>query len=234
MLVIPAIDMQGHQAVRLSQGDFKKSTSYSDSIPDQASTWVEQGAKRLHLVDLDGAKSGAPAHSAEIAEILKNHPDVPVQVGGGIRSEETLDHYAGLGVQFFILGTAAIKDPGFAKAMIQKYPGRVILGLDAKGGKLATEGWLDVGRLDAFEFALGFQDEPVAAIVYTDIAKDGMLVGMNIEELKKMASQKIPVIASGGLTSLEDIEELKRIGNICGVIAGKALYESKISPQDIF
>lgn len=232
MLVIPAIDMKDHQVVRLKQGLMEDSTVYRSSIVEQAEIWISEGTQRLHLVDLNGAFAGKPEHLDEIIQISQAHPHVPIQVGGGIRSFETLETYFENGVSFCILGTIALKDPAFLEDACKRYPGKIILGVDAKNGFVATEGWADVSEMPATDLIARYKDLTLESVVYTDISKDGMLQGMNLEEIAKVNEIGIPVIASGGLTSLDDIKALKNIEGIHGVIAGKAIYENRFSLAD--
>lgn len=232
MLIIPAIDMKDHEVVRLKQGDMQQATSYSSSIVDQAATWIDQGTTRLHLVDLNGAFAGKPFHLKEVSTIAKAHPEIAIQVGGGIRNLETLQMYFEAGVSFCILGTAAIRDPDFLQKAIEAYPQKIILGVDAKNGLVAVDGWAETSTKSAEALIENFSKFALDSVVYTDISKDGMLNSMNFDEIANVAKLGLPVIASGGLTSLQDIQKLKAMQNILGVIAGKALYENRFSLKD--
>lgn len=239
MIVIPAIDLKDGKVVRLSQGKMNQDKTYSTSPIDVAGDWykilvqTQSPEYRLHLVDLNGAFEGCPIHFDIIKKIAERYPGLEIEVGGGIRDLTTIEKYFDAGVTYCILGTAAIKNPTLLIQASQKYPGRIILGIDAKDGMVATEGWDKVSRTSATELAKQFAGESLAAIIYTDVAKDGMLSGMNGEEIEKMAkATSIPIIASGGLTTLEDIKKLKNIPNVMGVIAGKVLYEEKIKLEE--
>ena len=235
MLVIPAIDLKDGQCVRLRQGKMNESTVFSDSPLDMAGHWVEQGAKRLHVVDLDGAFSGNLVNSEIVASIVKSFPDLQVQIGGGIRNLESIKFYLGAGARFVIIGTAALNDPDFVAEACQIYPGKVIVGLDTINGKVATEGWAEVSETSPIEVVNKFSEFGVQAIVYTDISRDGMMMGCNIEATVELARQSsIPIIASGGIAKLADIVDLKaatktEVGaNIIGAITGRAIYEGKL------
>lgn len=233
MLIIPAIDIKDNKCVRLFQGDFNRVTEFSKNPIEVAAKWFAAGTKRLHLIDLDGAKN-AQSNSYEIIKnILVAFPDKEIQVGGGIRDEASLNKYFDLGVSFCILGTQAIKEPEFLQNMANKFPNKIILGLDAQNGMLATEGWLEVSKLKATEFLIKYSDLPLASIIYTDIAKDGMLSGVNLEQTTNIASiTPHSVIASGGVKNLEDIKELLRANqtynNLNGVIVGRSIYEGTL------
>lgn len=231
MLIIPAIDLKNGQCVRLRQGDFADVDVFSDDPVTMAGRWIEQGCERLHLVDLDGARDGLPTNQAVIAEIAKTYPNVPIQVGGGIRSLRAIETYLDLGVSYTILGTKAIESPDFLAAATQKFPGKIILGLDAREGKLATKGWEEQSTISAVEFGQSFTDHNLAAIIYTDIAKDGMMGGVNIEATAELARETgIPVIASGGIHTLDDVGALMphHDAGIVGVITGRAIYEGTL------
>lgn len=229
MLIIPAIDMKNHQAVRLKQGRMEAATIYADSTLAMAEQWIGQGAKRLHLVDLNGAFEGKPVHFEDVTAIAKKFPQIPIEIGGGIRTLETMQKYFDAGVSFCILGTVAIKNPDLVFEATKKFPGKIILGLDAKNGLVATEGWDETSQTKAIDVARRFAGCAIESVIYTDIAKDGMLSGMNLEQIAAMKTCGFPVIASGGLTSLDDIRALKAIGDLHGVIAGKAIYENRFS-----
>ncbi|MDH4274210.1 MAG: 1-(5-phosphoribosyl)-5-[(5-phosphoribosylamino)methylideneamino]imidazole-4-carboxamide isomerase [Gammaproteobacteria bacterium] len=231
MLLIPAIDIKGGKCVRLRQGKMDDSTTYSDSPLDMARIWMRAGARRLHLVDLDGAVAGKPVNKALIKEIVAEFPDVPVQVGGGIRDEATVAAYLDAGVQYIIIGTQAIKKPGFVGDMCLEFPGHIVVGLDAKDGKVATDGWSKLTRHDVIDLAQHFQNDGVAAIIYTDISRDGMLQGVNVEATVKLAQAiTIPVVASGGINNLDDLRGLCAVADegITGVITGRAIYEGTL------
>jgi phosphoribosylformimino-5-aminoimidazole carboxamide ribotide isomerase len=231
MLLIPAIDLKDGKCVRLRQGRMEESTVFSDDPVAMATQWVKAGARRLHLIDLNGAFAGQPVNAKVIRRIADAFPDIPIQVGGGIRDEETVEVYLNAGVQFVIIGTKAVKEPHFISDLCLEYPGHVIVGLDAKDGKVAVEGWSKLSRHDVIDMARIFEREGVEAIVYTDISRDGMMQGLNLEATVKLAqSVSIPVIASGGVTAMEDIRNLCNAANegIMGVIIGRALYEGSI------
>ena len=233
MIVIPAIDLKDHQVVRLSQGNMGKAKVYSDNPIEIAKKWIEAGAKRLHLVDLNGAFEGKPVHFKEIESIACAFPKVQLEIGGGIRDLKTVQAYFKSGVTHCILGTAVLKDPAFAMEASDKFPGKIILGLDAKNGTIAVEGWDKSSRVKATDLVLRFKDKKIAEIIYTDISRDGMMQGMNFQAIKKMANTSpFPIIASGGFTRLEEIKTLKKIPNVSGVIAGKALYEGLVDLKE--
>lgn len=233
MLVIPAIDLKDHQVVRLSQGKMGEVKIYSDNAVLMAEEWVKQGAKRLHCVDLNGAFEGKPIHFKEVQEIAEAFPEIKIEVGGGIRNLETLKRYFDCGVSHCILGTAALKNPELLEEACHQFPKKIILGIDAKNGFVAAEGWGETSRISALDLAKKFKGKKISEIIYTDISKDGMMSGMNFEAIRQMAEvSPFPIIGSGGLTSLEDIKELKKIKNVSGVIAGKALYEGTIDLRE--
>ncbi len=231
MLVIPAIDIKNGRCVRLEQGRMDKDTVYSEDPRAMAERWVEAGAKRLHLVDLDGAVKGRPVNAGVIHDICEAFPEVPVQVGGGIRDEETMQDYLDAGVSYVIIGTKAVTTPHFVEDACLEFPGHIIVGLDAKDGKVAIDGWSKLSHHDVIDLARRFEVHGVAAIIYTDISRDGMLNGVNIEATVKLAQAvTIPIIASGGITDLEDIRALREVQEegIMGVITGRALYEGTL------
>lgn len=232
MLIIPAIDLKDHKVVRLKKGKMGEATIYSNDPLQIAEKWVEQGAERLHLVDLNGAFEGQPVHFKEIQEIAKKYPQIKIEIGGGVRSMDVIQKYFDHGVQFCILGTAAIKDPELVFASCEKFSHQIILGIDAKEGMVATDGWGQKSETKALEVAHHFKECAIESVIYTDIAKDGMLSGMNFEQIKQMQACSFPLIASGGLTSLQDIDQLVALGNIHGVIAGKAIYEGNFSLKE--
>ena len=231
MKVIPAIDMKDHQAVRLKQGDMKQVTVYNDDVFLQAKNFIEEGASRIHLVDLNGAFEGKPVHFDEIQKISKQHSNIKIEVGGGIRSLKTMQQYFESGVNFCILGTAAVKNPDLVFEACEKFPGKIILGIDAKNGMVATHGWDQTSSLKAIDLLQKFKGLPIESVIYTDISKDGMLQGMNFKEIKMMNALDFKIIASGGLTSLDDIKKLIDL-NVFGVIAGKAIYENQFSLKE--
>ena len=231
MLIIPAIDLKDGQCVRLRQGLMDDSTVFSDDPVAMARRWVDAGCRRLHLVDLNGAFAGEPVNGDVVTAIAKAYPDLPVQIGGGIRSLATIEHYVRAGVDFVIIGTRAVKEPAFVAEACKAFPGKVIVGLDARDGRVATDGWAEVTELMAADLAKQFEADGVAAIVYTDIARDGMMQGVNVEATVAMArASTIPVIASGGITNIDDIRALKAVADqgICGAITGRAIYEGTL------
>lgn len=232
MLIIPAIDLKDHKVVRLSQGKMDAAKIYAEDPVAMAGQWVHQGASRIHIVDLNGAFEGKPIHFKDASKIAESYPKIKVQVGGGIRSLETIEKYLDHGVDFCILGTVAIKNPDLVFEACQKFPNKIILGVDAKNGLVSTEGWGEVSEISALDIIDKFKDCSLESVIYTDIAKDGMLSGMNLEQIEQMKAGCFPVIASGGLTSLNDIKSLQKMGEIHGVIAGKAIYEHKFSLKE--
>lgn len=233
MLIIPAIDLKDHKVVRLSQGKMGEAKVYSLNPLRIAEEWIHKGAKRIHCVDLNGAFDGQPKHFEEVGEIARAFPDIEIEIGGGIRDMETIDKYFNCGVSFCILGTAAINNPELLTEACKKYPGKIILGVDAKDGKVAVDGWDTVSEITAIDLAQKFKNEKIAEIIYTDISRDGMMKGLNIESTNTMASQSpFPIIASGGLTKLDEIKQLKEIKNVSGVIAGKSIYEKLFDLED--
>ena len=231
MLLIPAIDIKDGKCVRLRQGRMEEATVFGEDPSAMAARWIEVGARRLHIVDLDGAGAGRPVNAELIKEITERFPDVPIQVGGGIRDEETALAYLEAGVQYTIIGTRAISEPHFVNELCLEFPGHIIVGLDAKDGKVAIAGWSKLSNHDVVDMAMRFEQDGVAAIIYTDIDRDGMMDGANVEATVKLASAiHIPVIASGGVTSLDDIKALCQVEDegVEGVIIGRALYEGAI------
>jgi len=231
MLVIPAIDLKDGQCVRLRQGRMDDNTVFSDDPVATAGRWVEAGAKRLHIVDLNGAFQGKPVNAGIIREIAATYPDLSIQVGGGIRTEETIDTYLQAGVNYVIIGTKAVTNPHFVEEACLEFPNHIIVGLDARDGKVAIDGWSKLSHHDAIDMAQQFEQYGVAAIVYTDINRDGMLNGVNIDATVTLARAiHIPVIASGGITSIEDIRALCAVADegIIGAITGRAIYEGTL------
>ena len=228
MQIWPAIDLRGGNCVRLMQGDYERETVFGEDPAAMARHWVSQGADRLHLVDLDGARDGQPANLESIRAIL-SAVDVPCQLGGGIRDAETISQLIELGLSRLVIGTAALKQPDWFRSQARKFPGHLVLGIDARNGLVATDGWLETSSTPAVELARQFEDEPLAAIVYTDIAKDGMLAGPNVEEMRQMQRQiKLPVVASGGVSQAADVALLASIP-MAGCIIGRSLYEGSLT-----
>ena len=230
MILFPAIDLKNGEAVRLQQGDMSRATVFSRDPAAQARAFAEQGFTYLHLVDLDGAFAGKPVNAAAVERILAA-VKIPVQLGGGIRDRTTLDAWLNKGIARVIVGTAAVRDPALVTAAARAYPGRVAVGLDARDGKIAVEGWSQISTLSALDVARRFEDAGVAAIVYTDVNRDGMLKGLNLDATIALAEQiSLPVIASGGLASLADVRALlePRAQKLEGAIAGRALYDGRL------
>ncbi|RRJ82420.1 1-(5-phosphoribosyl)-5-[(5-phosphoribosylamino)methylideneamino]imidazole-4-carboxamide isomerase [Aestuariirhabdus litorea] len=231
MLIIPAIDLKDGACVRLRQGLMEDATVFTDRPADAARRWVDAGCRRLHLVDLNGAFAGEPVNGEVVREIVAAYPGLPVQIGGGIRSLETIESYIRAGVSYVIIGTKAVKEPEFVGEACRAFPGKVIVGLDAKEGFVATDGWAEVSDQPVVELARRFESDGVESIVYTDIARDGMMQGVNVEATLKLAqSVKIPIIASGGITNMDDIRALKAVADqgILGAITGRAIYEGTL------
>ncbi len=231
MLLIPAIDLKDGKCVRLRQGDMEQESIYSADPLRVAARWVKAGAKRLHIVDLDGAVAGRPGNAALIHRIAEAHPDIVLQVGGGIRDEDTIQAYLEAGVNYVIIGTRAVTTPHFVAAACLEFPGHIIVGLDARDGKLATDGWSKLSNHDAADMARRFEDEGVSAIIFTDIGRDGMLNRINIEATVALCQAiATPVIAAGGLRDLEDVRALCAVADrgIAGAITGKAIYEGSL------
>jgi phosphoribosylformimino-5-aminoimidazole carboxamide ribotide isomerase len=227
MLIYPAIDLLGGRCVRLRQGDYSRETVFSDDPAAVARRWVELGADRLHVVDLDGAKAGKPVNGQVVRKIVEA-AGVPVQIGGGLRNEEHLAAAFDAGVRWAVLGTRALQDPAWVHTVATKYPGQIVLGLDAKDGLVATDGWLAVSSVRAVDLARQVADAPLAAVVYTDIATDGMMAGPNFEALAEMrAAVSLPVIASGGVSTMDHVKRLTLAGTP-GCIIGRALYEGTL------
>lgn len=234
MEIIPAIDFKDGQVVNLKQGQLDQTTTYSSDPVGMADRWVSEGATRLHLVDLDGAFEGRPVNSDAIRQIAKNHPELTIQLGGGIRSAEIIEGYLNAGVNYVIIGTKAVDEPEFVGEMCRQFPGHIIVGLDGLHGMVAKNGWKDVTDISVKSLAMLFQADGIESIVYTDIGKDGMMGGVNLHATKDLAeSISVPVIASGGVTDMRDIEALleadKKVdGGISGVITGRAIYEGTL------
>lgn len=233
VIVIPAIDLQDGACVRLRQGDLEDSTVFSDDPVKTAGRWVDAGTQRLHIVDLNGAVQGRPVNGEAIDAILKAWPSLDIQIGGGIRDAETAGLYLDRGVRWVIVGTLAVREPDAVSALCRQFPGRIIVGLDAREGAVATDGWAEVSAVSVTELAERFASSGVSAIVYTDIARDGMLEGANVMSTRELAAATaIPVIASGGVRDLEDIRALcQRTDNetqIAGVIVGRSIYEGTL------
>ena len=231
MLLIPAIDLKDGKCVRLRQGRMDDDTVFSDNPVEVAGRWVEAGARRIHLVDLDGAFAGKPRNAEIIHQIVEAYPDVPVQIGGGIRDEDTIQAYLEAGVKYVIIGTKAVSEPHFVRDVAVEFPGHIIVGLDAKDGKVAIDGWSKLSHHDVIDMAQKFEEHGVEAIIYTDIARDGMMQGVNVEATAKLARAiNIPVIASGGITNMDDINALGAVAEdgIMGAITGRAIYEGTL------
>ena len=233
MILFPAIDLKDGQCVRLKLGEMSEATVFNDDPAAQALTFERQGFKYLHIVDLNGAFEGKPVNSAAGEAILKAIT-IPAQLGGGIRNLATIEHWLGKGLRRVILGTVAVRDPALVKAACKAFPGSIAVGIDAKGGKVAVQGWAQTSTLTAIDLARRFEDVGVSAIIYTDIDRDGILAGLNLASTAELArATKIPVIASGGLASIDDIEALTRpeYAMLEGAISGRALYDGRIDPK---
>jgi phosphoribosylformimino-5-aminoimidazole carboxamide ribotide isomerase len=229
MLVIPAIDLKNGRCVRLRQGDMREETVYSEDPPAVAGEWTRRGAQLIHVVDLDGAIGGQPRNQSTIEGILKSVA-VPIQVGGGIRTIETIRRFLAQGVARVVLGTAVLQDRALLGRACAEFPRRILVGLDARDGKLAVQGWISQSATTARDFVQTLRDYPLAGVIYTDITRDGMLQGPNLDALRDIvADSPVPVIASGGITRVEDLGAIKALGpKVEGVIVGKALYEGKL------
>ncbi len=232
MILIPAIDLKDGHCVRLEQGRMETATVFSEDPARMAAQWTTRGARRLHVVDLNGAHQGKPRNEEAIKAIIGAiDSDIPVQLGGGIRDLDTIERYLDDGVSFVIIGTAAVKNPGFLHEACDAFPGHIIVGLDAKDGKVATDGWSRLTKHDVVDLAKRFQDYGVEAVIYTDIGRDGMMTGVNIEATVRLAQAlTVPVIASGGLNSLDDVRNLCAVEHegITGAITGRAIYEGTL------
>ena len=244
MLLIPAIDLKDGSCVRLKQGDMEQATVFSEDPAEMALHWLEQGARRLHLVDLNGAFAGKPVNESAVKNILQVVQDfaedndldeIPVQLGGGIRDLDTIERYLDHGLSYIIIGTAAVKNPGFLQDACSVFPGQIIVGLDAKDGKVATDGWSKLSRQDVVELAKKYESFGVESIIYTDIGRDGMMGGVNVEATVKLArAVKVPVIASGGVHNIKDVEALCEVQGegIEGVICGRSIYEGTLNLEE--
>lgn len=231
MLLIPAIDLKDGKCVRLRQGRMDDETVFSDDPVAMAQRWVDAGARRLHIVDLDGAASGRPRNSKIIRRITEANPDLPVQVGGGIRDEDTIEAYLEAGVQYVILGTKAVTAPHFVADVCVEFPGHIVVGLDARDGKVAIDGWSKLSNHDVVDLAQHFEQDGVEAIVFTDISRDGMMSGANVQSTAALAREiSVPVIASGGIHTVDDIRALCEVADdgIMGAITGRAIYEGTL------
>ena len=234
MILFPAIDLKNGLAVRLEQGDMARATVFNRDPAEQARIFAAQGFQYLHLVDLDGAFAGRPMNAAAVERILAA-VQIPVQLGGGIRDRATIEAWLGKGVTRVIIGTAAVRDPALVKEAAGAFPGRIVVGLDARDGKVAVDGWAATSELSAFELARRFEDAGVAAIVYTDVARDGMLKGLNLDATIALADAvSIPVIASGGFASIDDVRALltARAQKLAGAIVGRALYDGRLDAAE--
>ena len=231
MLLIPAIDLKDGKCVRLRQGRMEDDTVFSDDPVAVAAHWVKQGARRLHLVDLNGAFAGEPVNGDIVKAIASAFPDLPIQIGGGIRTPEIIEAYLAAGVQWLIIGTKAVREPQFVADMCRRFPGHIIVGLDARDGMVATDGWANVTDIEVTGLAQQFENDGVSSIVYTDISRDGMMQGVNVDASRALASAlTIPVIASGGVTDISDIEALLAAeeDGVAGAVIGRALYEGTL------
>ncbi len=231
MLLIPAIDLKGGKCVRLRQGRPDDVTVFSDDPVAVAERWVGEGARRLHIVDLDGAFAGKPKNAEVIRAIAGAHPDIPIQVGGGIRDEDTIQAYLDAGVEYVIIGTKAVTAPHFVADVCTEFPRHIIVGLDARDGRIALDGWSKLSNHDAIDLALQFEQDGVEAVIYTDISRDGMMSGVNVEATVKLAQAvNVPVVAAGGITSIQDVQALCDVAEegIMGAITGRAIYEGTL------
>jgi phosphoribosylformimino-5-aminoimidazole carboxamide ribotide isomerase len=234
MLILPAIDLKGGRCVRLQQGEMDRETLFSDHPEEMAGRWESLGARFLHIVDLDGAVAGSPQNETAIKHILQS-VSIPLELGGGIRSLDTIEHYLSLGVNRVVLGTIAHKQPALLEEACKKFPGRIVVGIDARDGMVAVEGWKETTAMRAVDLVNTIENKGVEAIIFTDIKRDGMMSGPNLQSTRAMAEATgIPVIASGGVTSLDHIRELLRLEScgVEGIIIGRALYEGSINLKD--
>ncbi|MDG6778906.1 1-(5-phosphoribosyl)-5-[(5-phosphoribosylamino)methylideneamino]imidazole-4-carboxamide isomerase [Thiomicrorhabdus sp. zzn3] len=232
MLLIPAIDLKDGQCVRLRQGVMEDATVFSGDIVAMAERWVTQGARRLHMVDLNGAFDGKPVNDSAVYQVREAYPDLPIQIGGGIRDLKTIEAYLNAGVSYCIIGTKAVHNPEFVAKACQAFPGHIMVGLDAKDGMVAINGWAEVTDHEVTELGKQFENDGVEAIIYTDIGRDGMMQGVNIEATQSLAKAlSIPIIASGGITNLDDIRNLATIeaDGVTGAITGRAIYEGTLN-----
>jgi phosphoribosylformimino-5-aminoimidazole carboxamide ribotide isomerase len=232
MQIYPAIDLRDGKCVRLKQGDYAQETVFGADPAAMATRWVVDGATYLHLVDLDGAKAGHPVNGSSIRAIVKAS-NVPCQLGGGLRNEDDIKQALSWGLARVIVGTKALESPQWLAQMTQRFPGRIVLGIDARDGKVATQGWLDVSEIGALELARQCARPPLSAVIYTDISRDGMMQGANVAAMKEMASAvPLPVIASGGVTTMEDVKRLQE-AELAGCIIGRALYEGQLNLREV-
>ena len=235
MLIIPAIDLKDGQCVRLRQGVMEDTTVFSDDPLEMATKWVGEGARRLHLVDLNGAFEGKPVNADCVNEITKTFPNLPIQIGGGIRDIKIANTYIEAGVSYLIIGTMAVTHPEFISELCREFPGRIIVGLDANNGLVATDGWAKQTDINVVELSKKYEQDGVSSIVYTDIARDGMMQGVNVKATADLAKETtIPIIASGGITNLDDIAALLKNAHhgIIGAITGRAIYEGMLDFND--
>ncbi len=235
MLIIPAIDLKDGQCVRLRQGLMENTTVFSNDPCEMAARWINEGARRLHLVDLNGAFKGKPVNAECVHQITGKFPDLPIQIGGGIRDIDTANAYIEAGVSYLIIGTMAVTHPQFISDLCNEFPGKVIVGLDANNGLVATDGWVNQTDLYVIELAKKFEQDGVSSIIYTDIARDGMMLGVNVSATSELAiNTTIPIIASGGITNLDDIAALLKNAHhgIIGAITGRAIYEGSLDFAD--
>lgn len=231
MQVWPAIDLRGGKCVRLRQGDYEQETVFHDDPAAVARQFVAEGARYLHIVDLEGAREGLPVNLPSVQDILAAI-DIESELGGGIRDEQSIEELLAFGLRRLVIGTSALNDPEWFRAACQKFPGKLVLGIDARGGRVATDGWLNTSDVTAIDLARQFCSEPLAAIIYTDIATDGMMSGPNLKAMAEMqAAVNVPVIASGGVTTADDVAELAAVG-MAGCIIGRALYEGTLTMTD--
>ena len=235
MIIIPAIDLKDGQCVRLRKGIMEDTTVFSNNPTEMASKWVAEGARRLHLVDLNGAFEGKPINADCVNEITKSFPNLPVQIGGGIRDLQTANAYIEAGISYLIIGTMAVTNPDFVEKLCDEFPSKIIVGLDANNGLVATDGWAKQTDIDVVELSKKYEQYGVNSIVYTDIARDGMMQGVNVEATANLAKKtSIPIIASGGITNLDDIAALLKNAHhgIMGAITGRAIYEGQLDFND--
>lgn len=235
MIIIPAIDLKDGQCVRLRKGIMEDTTVFSNNPTEMASKWVAEGARRLHLVDLNGAFEGKPINADCVNEITRSFPNLPVQIGGGIRDLQTANAYIEAGISYLIIGTMAVTNPDFVEKLCDEFPNKIIVGLDANNGLVATDGWAKQTDIDVVELSKKYEQYGVNSIVYTDIARDGMMQGVNVEATANLAKKtSIPIIASGGITNLDDIAALLKNAHygIMGAITGRAIYEGQLDFND--